>query len=327
MAETVVTMPRLADTLVEGTLGEWLKQVGERIAEGEALAIVETDKVTTELPSPIAGIVLEHLIAAGETVPIETPIARIGAAATAERTDTGSDPPPLAAPAVSPLSFTVSLTAMRRSIASHMQQAFDTIPCGQTVIAADLTDVAAWRDATRAGFQARQRANLSFTVLFVYALARALARLRPQEPRDIGVAVAVDRGLIVPVVRAADTLTAGELARTIAALATRARDRSIAPADTRGALMTVTNVGSFGNLTAAPIVPLDQLGILAPGLVEPRPMLTMDGGIRPGWRCLLSLSYDRRRLDDFAADRLLRAITAELLDAPLVFLSGLSPTE
>jgi pyruvate/2-oxoglutarate dehydrogenase complex dihydrolipoamide acyltransferase (E2) component len=80
--------------------------------------------------------------------------------------------------------------------------------------------------------------------------------------------------------------------------------------------MTLTNVGSFGNLTAAPIIPVGQAAILGPGLVERRPLPTPDGGIRSGWRCLLSLVYDRRALDDFAADRFLNVVIETLRSIP-----------
>ncbi|HET6314902.1 MAG TPA: lipoyl domain-containing protein, partial [Chloroflexota bacterium] len=79
MTETVVKMPRLADTLVEGTVGKWFKQVGDAVASGEPLVSIETDKVTTELSSPAAGTMLELLVPEGQTVAVETPIARIGA--------------------------------------------------------------------------------------------------------------------------------------------------------------------------------------------------------------------------------------------------------
>src|SRR3981081_3311323 len=81
MGETLVRMPKLADTLVEGTIGQWLKQVGDEVRQGEPLASIETDKVTTEMTSPESGTIVELLVAEGQTVPIETPIARIGTTA------------------------------------------------------------------------------------------------------------------------------------------------------------------------------------------------------------------------------------------------------
>jgi 2-oxoglutarate dehydrogenase E2 component (dihydrolipoamide succinyltransferase) len=80
--------------------------------------------------------------------------------------------------------------------------------------------------------------------------------------------------------------------------------------------MTVTNVGSFGNLTASPIIPLGQVGILGPGLVERRPMPAPEGGVRIGWRCLLCLMFDRRAFNDLAADRVLRGVVTQLLGIP-----------
>ncbi|MDQ3811286.1 MAG: E3 binding domain-containing protein, partial [Chloroflexota bacterium] len=89
MSETLIRMPRLADTLVEGTVSRWLKQVGDRIAAGEPLASIETDKVTTELSSPVAGALLEVLVGEGQTVTVDTPIARVGE---------GGDAPPVPRP-------------------------------------------------------------------------------------------------------------------------------------------------------------------------------------------------------------------------------------
>jgi 2-oxoglutarate dehydrogenase E2 component (dihydrolipoamide succinyltransferase) len=203
------------------------------------------------------------------------------------------------------------LSSMRRAIAEHMTRAHQTIPQGQTVMAADLTELVAWRESQKA----EGAASVTFTVLFVSALARQLARL-VEAPVDIGVAVALDQGLIVPVLRQADRLSLVETAGGIADLAARARSNRLEPDEVQGARMTVTNVGSFGNLTASPIVPLGQLGILGPGLVERRPMPTPDGGIRLGWRCLLALVFDRRAFDDLAADRFLRSVVDGLLSIP-----------
>ncbi len=432
MTDTLVRMPKLADTLVEGTVARWLKQLGDSVAAGEPLAAIETDKVTTELTSPAAGSVLELLVAEGATVPVETAIARIGAAGSPSTvtdapesvTRTVTDGPESVTRTVTPVTPTVTpvtgvpakatpvaqrllaehglapddisagkrvtkadvlrflerpergprqearppgeepqsprraqtsphqappaqtppaarqeeqatrhegwaqprehtaarrapqadlvpLTSMRKAIAEHMVRASQTIPHGQTVMQADLTALAAWRDQHKAGFEAEFGAPLTFTVLFVHALARALA-VR-QRPVDVGVAVALDLGLIVPVIRFADGLTLGETARALVDLASRARSSTLQPAETQGALMTVTNVGSFGNLFASPIVPLQQIGILGPGLVEHRPLPAADGGIRIGSSCWLTLMFDRRAFDDLGADRLLRSVVEYLV--------------
>jgi pyruvate/2-oxoglutarate dehydrogenase complex dihydrolipoamide acyltransferase (E2) component len=339
-SETVVRMPKLADTLVEGTLGRWLKRIGESVGQGEPLASIETDKVTTELTAPAAGTLLEIMVEEGTTVAVETPIARIGEAS-APRKATPVAARLLAEHGVSAqqvptrsgrvrkedvLNFVQSrrpeaevevapLSRMRRAIAEHMTRARQSIPHGQTVMDADLSGVVAWRDERKVAFEQVEAASLTFTVLFVHALARHLATI-VEPPVDLGVAVALDTGLIVPVLRGADRLSLPEIARGVADLAQRAREGKLEPDATQRARMTLTNVGSFGNLTAAPIIPQGQLGILGPGLVERRPLPTPDGGIRPGWRCVLSFVFDRRAFDDLAADRFLRGIIGDLLSVP-----------
>jgi 2-oxoglutarate dehydrogenase E2 component (dihydrolipoamide succinyltransferase) len=373
MADTLVRMPRLADTLVEGTLGQWLKQVGDTVGAGEPLASIETDKVTTEMSSPVGGTLLELLIQEGQTVPVETVIARIGAttattataAATAapQAPPVASPPPPRPTPVAARLlaehglrpeqvstrpgrltkdqvvkyidahpspalrarpgspsgrgeSPLVPLTSMRRAIADHMAHARQTIPHGETVMDADLTRLTAWRELHKAAFQQTEHANLTFTVVFVYALARTLAADSVSGSVNLGVAVALEGGLIVPVLRDAGSLTLGATARGVADLAARARARTLTADETQGAHMTVTNVGSFGNLSASPIVPLGQVAIFGPGLVERRPMPGPDNAVRHGWRCRLCLVFDRRALDDLSADRLLRGVIHELYLIP-----------
>jgi len=361
VTETLVRMPKLADTLVDGTVGQWLKRVGETVQSGEPLASIETDKVTTELTSPANGTVLELLVAEGQTVAIETPIARLGSSPlppgeAARSAGEGRKVTPLAARLLAehglspeaiaptparritrddvlahvaqqkrndPLTPTLSLEgegtpasvaplpSMRRAIAEHMALARQTIPHGQCVMAADLTQLVVWRERHKADFLRTYGAPLTFTVLFVHALASQL-----EPPANVGVAVALDNGLIAPVLRAAHDLSLGETARGIADLAGRARGGQLAPDATHGAAMTVTNVGSFGNVTAAPIVPVGQLGILGPGVVERRPLPAADGGIRLGWQCLLSLVYDRRAFDELAADRFLRRVVDALTSMP-----------
>jgi 2-oxoglutarate dehydrogenase E2 component (dihydrolipoamide succinyltransferase) len=205
----------------------------------------------------------------------------------------------------------VPLSRMRAAIAEHMLRAKLTIPHGQSVMDADVTGLVAWRDQHKDAFAKQAGAGLTFTVLFVSALARALAQ-RGHAEVHLGFAVALDQGLIVPVVRSADHLNLAETARAVADLAHRARTGALKPDETQGALMTVSNVGSFGNLSASPIIPLNQIGILGPGLVEKRPLAAPDGGLKLGYRCLMSLMFDRRAMDDLAADRLLR-LTIELL--------------
>lgn len=214
-------------------------------------------------------------------------------------------------------------TSMRRAIAEHMTRARATIPQGQSVVDADLTRLAAARDRHKVSFQAREGVPLTYTACFVAALARALRRLAPdlRSPPpirdgapsiDIGVAVAVEAGLLVPVIRSAGVLSLGETARALGDLVERSRLGKLGLDETRGAWMSITNVGSFGNLTAFPIVPVGQAALLAPGAVVPRLVPAEAGGVRPASRCLLALVFDRRIFSDIEADALLHAVAEEL---------------
>lgn len=375
-------MPKLADTLVEGTVARWRKGVGDVVARGDVLCEIETDKVSTELQAPVAGTVLELLAPEGQPVLVDSIIARLGpptattddggvprgAPDAGEAGTSGALEPPRARPtsvaarmladrglspeqvpcapgarrlskqdvlryvrnstapthslAATPgatgtgeapdASRLVPVSPMRRAIAEHMRLARATIPHGQAVSQVDLTDLAAWREREKGAFEQREGARLTFTVLFAAAFARALrdAALPGSRggPVDLGVAVAVEGGLMVPVLRGADQRSLGDLARGVQELAERARGGRLGLEEMRGAVATVSNVGTFGNLLAFPIIPVGQAAILAPGVIESRPWPTRTGMIRQGACCFLTLVFDRRLFSDLSADVLLRAI-------------------
>jgi pyruvate/2-oxoglutarate dehydrogenase complex dihydrolipoamide acyltransferase (E2) component len=265
-------MPRLADTLVEGTLARWLKQAGDRVRSGEPLAEIETDKVNTELQAPADGVLSEVLVQAGETVAVGTVIARIGGAP-----DAGVGAPVATAKRAGDAG---GLSLMRRRIAERMQESRARVAQGACVREVRL-------GARRAG------EDLSPTALFVKALAAATGC------RNIGVAVDVPDGLVVPVVGDADRLSLPEISARIRDLAARSREGRLRPEEVLGAEFTVTNVGAVGTMMAFPLVPAGQPGILAPGAIR-------DG------RCFLTLCYDRNAMDDYRADRLLARIAEEL---------------
>jgi 2-oxoglutarate dehydrogenase E2 component (dihydrolipoamide succinyltransferase) len=272
-------MPKLADTLVEGTVTRWLKRPGEQIRKGEPLVEIETDKVNSQLEAPADGVLTEVLVEAGQTVEVGRVLARIGD--TAQTVTTLAQAP--VEPAFSPAGAErqIGLTPMRRRIAERMLEARATIPQGACVRFVDVSAI--------------DRRGLSWTALFVKALALAA------EISEVGVAVEVPGGLLVPVVRAANRRSLEEVAETVTDLAARAREGRLRPNEVTGGEFTVTNVGSVGTLMAFPLVVPGQPGILAPGAV-------VDG------RCYITLCYDRRALDDYAADRLLARIEQRLLE-------------
>lgn len=259
-------LPRLADTLVEGTVTRWLKQPGEMVRRGEPVVEVETDKVNTELEAPADG-VLEIVAAEGEVVPVGGLLARIG-----DGSAPAPPPPPVATAGG-------GLSPLRRRIAERMQEARATIPQGACVRELDLSAI--------------QR-HAGWTAYFVKALAGAA------EVDNVGVAVEVPGGLQVPVVKGALRLSLEEVDSSLGALAARAREGQLAAEDVGGGELTVTNVGGSGALMAFPLVNPGQPAILA------------TGAVRDDGRCYVTLCYDRRHYDDWAADRLLARIEEEI---------------
>jgi 2-oxoglutarate dehydrogenase E2 component (dihydrolipoamide succinyltransferase) len=272
-------MPKLADTLVEGTVARWLKQPGEQVRKGEPLVEIETDKVNTELESPIDGVLTEVLVNPGDTVDIGTLIARIGEPSSLSDEESPAGGPQRAAAPSAPQ----GLSLMRRRIAERMQEARATIAQGACVREVDLPPGTAARE-------------VSTTAYFVKALADAAA------VDLVGIAVDVPDGLLVPVVRDARRLTLEEISGRVRDLASRAREGSLHPDEVAGAEFTVTNLGAVGTLMAFPLVPPGQPGILAPGAIRDR-------------RCFLTLCYDRSAFNDYQADRLLARIEERLATA------------
>lgn len=262
-----VTLPKLADTLVEGTVTRWLKRPGEHVTAGEPLVEVETDKVNSEIEAPYDGTLTEIVVPAGVTVPVGEVIARIGGDA--------SDPAP--SPPVEEVR-TAGLQGMRRRIAERMQESRAAVSQGSVCLVADLSQV--------------QRQG-GWTAHFVAALAMAGGF------DDVGVAVEVPAGLVVPVVRGAGRKTVAQLDLGVRELVERAREGRLAPADVVGGEITVTNVGSVGTLAAFPLVNPGQPAILAPGAV-------IEG------RCWLTLCYDEKVMDEGAAADLLGRVAARL---------------
>jgi 2-oxoisovalerate dehydrogenase E2 component (dihydrolipoyl transacylase) len=417
---TAITMPQLGESVTEGTVGRWLKRPGDVVAKYEPLLEVITDKVDSEVPAPVAGTLLEILVAEGETVRVGTLIARIGLAdeasppaeaAPAEPAASAPQPPPSAAatpaaearksylsPVVArliaehgldlrqivgtglggrvskqdvlrfleqpqedkgakgqgdkgtstldalPLSNTqhptpntqhppldedvelLPLSPMRRAIAEHMTRSVRTSPHVTTVMEVDLSRVMAHREANKAAF-AQQGVRLTLTAYFFQATAVALSQVPVLNGSfseqgivlnrrvHIGMAVALDEGLLVPVLRDADERNLLGLARTVNDLAERARARRLKPDETQGGTFTITNHGVSGSLFATPIINQPQAGILGVGAIVKRPVVVSSGdgdaiAIRP--ICYLSLTFDHRIADGSTADAFLGAIKQRL---------------
>jgi 2-oxoglutarate dehydrogenase E2 component (dihydrolipoamide succinyltransferase) len=225
-------------------------------------------------------------------------------------------PTPVPAPAPTP-GEVVSLSSMRRSIAEHMVRSKHTSPHVTTVFEVDMSRVVAHRNANKAAFE-RDGANLTFTPYFVAASVAALKEhplansswsedgLILHRQVNVGVAVSLgDEGLIVPVVKNADSMNLLGLARAVNDLADRARRKALKPDDVQGGTFTITNHGASGSLFATPIINQPQSGILGVGMIQKRVVvITQDGvdsiAIKP--MCYISFTFDHRILDGALAD-------------------------
>jgi 2-oxoglutarate dehydrogenase E2 component (dihydrolipoamide succinyltransferase) len=420
---TDVIMPQMGESIAEGTVTKWLKQVGDQIRRDEPLFEISTDKVDAEIPAPAEGVLLEIIVQEGETVPINTIVARIGQAGeiatAAPATDAQSAPEtapepatpapaatqPEAAPAAtadplthrkrtksSPLVRNIAkehgvdislidgsgtggrvtkkdilryiedakaqgpgvpatpapaapvaapppqpsitfapgervarekMTIMRKKIAEHMIASRRVSAHVQTWQECDMHNVVKKRAAWKAQF-AEQGVNLTYTAFIAEALVNALqtfpnlnASVEGEDTvlyhKDVnlGIAVALDWGLIVPVVRQAQQMNLLGLATAINDLGERSRTKRLSPDEVQGGTFTITNPGVFGSLMGAPIINQPQVAILGVGVIKKRPVVIDDAiAIRP--IMYLSLSFDHRLVDGADAAKFLAHVVGEL---------------
>jgi len=466
---TKITMPRLGESVAEGTIGRWLKQVGDTVKKDETLVEIVTDKVTAEYPSPVTGKVVNILVAEDATVPVGTEIAEIeetGAAgasagstsasataasasqsaglsstagtvlsataggnggsptastfngvamtaagrglqaATAERLERGAErisplarrlaqehgidlrqvqgtgengrirkediegyltqraqtqaAPTLvmgrvvpAAPSAAPAPPAVSVppTAVaapaapisppptayagedqlitpspaRRAIAEHMVRSKHTSPHAWTSVEVDMTNIARWLERNRDEFKQREGYSISFQTFVIKAAAEALrehpylnaswiedGKIVLRKQVNVGVSIALENNLVVPVIRNADLLNLAGIARAVNDLVTRARTNKLMPADVQGATFTVNNPGVFGTVLSMAIINQPNAAILTMDAVVKRPVVVAGDAIAVRAMMFVSLSFDHRVLDGLQAARFLGAIKQRL---------------
>jgi 2-oxoisovalerate dehydrogenase E2 component (dihydrolipoyl transacylase) len=221
----------------------------------------------------------------------------------------------------------IPLTAMRQAIAEHMLRSVRTSPHATTVMEADMSRVIAYRLAYKTEFQEREGLKLTLTPFFVQAVVEGLKTVPEANSSftdqgillhrhiNIGIAVALDSGLIVPVIKNADTLSLSGLQRAVTDLAKRAQAGQLTPDEVQGSTFTITNHGVSGSLFATPIINQPNAGILGVGAIQKRPVvLSVDGtdsiAIRP--MCYLSFTFDHRIMDGALADRFLGRVVEVL---------------
>ena len=439
---TEIVMPQMGESITEGTISKWLKAVGDNIERDEPLLEISTDKVDAEVPSPVAGKLLEIKAQEGDTVEVDSVVALVGAegavpasapeapVAKEETTSEAKPEPPAAppAPTAPPAAVAVSassnghsaaigdqsvenlrktrssplvrniakehgvdisqipgsgmsgrvtkkdilsfidsgaalkpqdllaksapatapqiatapapsveytapkvtssgedrvepMSVMRKKIAEHMTFSKQTSAHVTSVYEFDMTKVAKFRNANKAEFQNRFGTKLTYMPFIFQAVTAALRKFPVVNSQvageqivykgdvNLGIAVALDWGLIVPVIKQADSLSLAGLAQTANDLADRARSKKLMPDEVSGGTFTITNPGVFGGLYGTPIINQPQVAILCVGTIEKRPkVLTTPEGddvIAIRQMAYFALTYDHRVVDGADAEQFL----------------------
>ncbi|KQS47425.1 MAG: 2-oxo acid dehydrogenase subunit E2 [Flavobacterium lindanitolerans] len=412
MAKFELKLPKMGESVAEATITNWLKKVGDPIEADEAVLEIATDKVDSEVPSEVSGVLSEILFNVDDVVKVGQTIAYIevsgGVAVEAPKEEapasvaeiektvetaqqtvaapqdfSGSDkffsplvkniakeegvtvaelesiqgsgkdgrvtkddilgyvanrkepkavsqqvpaqapvaqvssPAPKATAAV-PVSVNggdeiVEMDRMRKLISGYMVASVQTSAHVQSFIEVDVTNIVKWRDKVKNAFEKREGEKLTFTPIFMEAVAKALKDfpgmnisvdgefIIKRKNINLGMAAALPNGnLIVPVIKNADQLNLVGMAKAVNDLGNRAKAGKLKPDDTQGGTYTVTNVGTFGSVFGTPIINQPQVGILALGAIRKVPAVieTPEGdfiGIRQ--KMFLSHSYDHRVVD------------------------------
>ena len=417
MAKFELKLPKMGESVAEATVTNWLKEVGDSIEMDEPVVEIATDKVDSEVPSEVEGVLVEKLFDVDDVVEVGQTIAIIeiegegaeevsaedntteenvaeeepedeAVAQAAQMLDQGQET--AAAPTITndgarfysplvkniaqeegiaqeeldkvpgtglegrvtkddilkyvehrgknttttetntpnatpkettsaavqtPVSVNggdeiIEMTRMGKMISKHMMASVQTSAHVQSFIEVDVTTIWNWRNKVKAEFEKREGEKLTFTPIFMEAVAKAIRdfplinisvdgdKIVKKKDINLGMAAALpDGNLIVPVIKKADQLNLVGMAKAVNDLASRARAGKLQPDDTQGGTYTVTNVGTFGSVMGTPIINQPQVGILALGAIRKVPAVieTPEGdfiGIRH--KMFLSHSYDHR---------------------------------
>jgi 2-oxoglutarate dehydrogenase E2 component (dihydrolipoamide succinyltransferase) len=218
----------------------------------------------------------------------------------------------------------IEMDRMRKLISDHMVMSKHTSPHVTSFVEADVTNIVNWRNKVKKKFFEREGENITFTPIFIQAIAQAIkdfpminvsvsgTTIIKKKDINIGMATALPSGnLIVPVIKNADQLNLVGLTKAVNLLANNARNNKLKPEDVQGGTYTMTNVGSFGNVMGTPIINQPQVAIMAVGAIRKMPAVieTPEGdfiGIRH--RMFLSHSYDHRVVDGALGGQFVRRV-------------------
>ena len=252
-------------------------------------------------------------VPAATPAPVSTPAPPTAATATATAATATAATAPVAAKSVSGDSEIIEMDRMRKIIAEHMVMSKRTSPHVTSYVEADVTNLVMWRNKVKDSFEKREKEKITFTPIFIEAIARAIKdfpminvsvdgnNIIIRKNINIGMAAALPTGnLIVPVIKNADRMNLYGLTKTVNDLANRARTGKLTPDEIQGGTYTVTNVGSFGNVMGTPIINQPQVAIMAVGAIRKKPAVieTPYGDtLGIGHMMFLSHAYDHRVVD------------------------------
>ncbi len=224
----------------------------------------------------------------------------------------------------------IEMDRMRRLIADHMVMSKQTSAHVTSFVEADVTNMVKWRERVKSGFEKREGEKITFTPIFIEAVAKAIkdlpminisvngTQIIKKQDINIGMAASLPSGnLIVPVIKNADQLNLLRLTKTVNDLASRARQSKLKPDETQGGTFTLTNLGTFGNVMGTPIINQPQVAILAIGIIKKKPaVIETEYGdvIAIRHMMFLSLSYDHRVVDGSLGGSFVRKV-ADYLEA------------
>jgi 2-oxoisovalerate dehydrogenase E2 component (dihydrolipoyl transacylase) len=286
---------------------------GGRVTRDDVLAFIERGpQAGTAEPAPEAQ--------AEKAAPAATPEPQAAAptsppapaAAQPQAASAAPSPAPVSAPAPSGGDVEVPLSQMRKGIARKMTQVKQTVPHAYTVVEVDLTSVVRWREANNMAFKAREGASLSYVAVVVKAVTETLRKhpnLNSQfaddkiilkQAMNIGIAVAVDNGLIVPVIHNADQLSISGVNARVRDISSRAKSGKLRLDELQGGTFTVNNTGWFGSVVSMPIINAPEVAILSMEAIVKRPRVVEVGGedvIAIRHMMNMTCSFDHRVLD------------------------------
>lgn len=345
-----VRVPTLSDSVASGTLLPWRKQAGDTVSRDETLVDLETDKVILEIPAPASGTLVElrkeegavvkadEVVAVIETVetvvsgtvPAQPSAAVPPASAAKPPVKQAGEPLPAASIAAAIAAPGESrrepLSRLRQRVAERLVAAQHTAAMLTTFNEVNMQPVNELRQRFKAEFEVRQGVKLGYMSFFIRAVCQAMQQFPIVNAAidgpdivwhgdiDIGIAISSPRGLVVPILRHAQTLSSARIEGAIAEFARRARESKLTLEDLSGGTFSITNGGVFGSLLSTPILNPPQSAILGMHTIQERPVA--ENGqvvIRP--MMYLALTYDHRLIDGRDAVQFLVAVKAAL-EAP-----------